>query len=76
MSLWHPPKKKAKRKRYFRVIRVLLECGCASDINTSRYRLQASVISMLLMTAARRGIWCIKCNAQCQPTSMVGVFRQ
>lgn len=63
------------RKRYFRVVRVELECGCAADLNTGRYRVGRDVAAMTAMTAARRGVWCLKCNAQCQPMKTLGVFR-
>lgn len=62
------------RKRNFRVIRVLLECGCQSDLHTGRYRVSKDLAAILFGGAIRRGVWCPKHPGMGQPKRMLGVF--
>lgn len=66
----------AKRKRYFRVVRVKLECGCTADLNTGRYRVGKDTTHVIVGNAARRGVWCFTHSGMCQPTEVVGIFRE
>jgi hypothetical protein len=63
------------RKRFFRGIRVELECGHEEVLPSSWYRLSASLISVLLGYAVRRGVWCKTCKSLCQPERMNGTTR-
>lgn len=65
----------ATRKRHFRFIRVELECGHFSDLNTGRYRVSADVREIIVQHAVRSGVWCHKCNGNCLPVKSIGVFR-
>jgi hypothetical protein len=70
-------KSKPKPKpRVFRVVRVKLECGCAADLNTSRWRVSKSLAATIVADAVRKSVWCLKCGGQCQPTEFLGVFAE
>ena len=63
------------RKRFFRGIRIELECGHSELLNTSRFRVQQSLKSLLVGDAVRKGVFCHACEARCQPVRVLGVER-
>lgn len=64
------------RKRFDRVLRVRLECGCVAELQTGRYRVSKDLAAILYGNAVRRGVWCFKHAGKCHPTACVGVFRE
>lgn len=57
----------------FRCIGVKLECGCVAYLSTGRYRVSRALAAILYGTALRRGVWCVKHKATCQPVKALGV---
>ena len=47
-----------KRQRYFRGVKVLLECGHEAVLASSWYRLSPSLVASLLNHAIRGGVYC------------------
>ena len=64
-----------KRRRFFRAVRVKLECGCNYDINTSRWRVTKDLAACIVGDALRKGCWCHKHGGTCQPVKFLGVVR-
>lgn len=64
-------------RRYFRGVRVRLECGHETVIATSFYRLSESRVSAVVRSAIRTGIWCLQCEhgGQCQVVEYLGTCR-
>lgn len=63
------------RRRYFRGVAVVLECGHSAVLSSSWYRLSAALVSVLLGHAVRGGVWCKTCRACCQPEKSIGTCR-
>lgn len=51
---------------HFKAIEVELECGHIVTMSTSMYRLSKPRLNCIISGAVRRGVWCNKCNANCQ----------
>jgi len=62
---------KAKRRKFFREIVVLLECGCEGRIHTGRYRVSKDLVCILL--GSRNGLWCFKHGGMCMPVKLLGI---
>jgi hypothetical protein len=58
---------KMKRRKFFREIVVLLECGCEGWIHTGRFRVTRDLAALLVSDHVRSGIWCFKHGGKCQP---------
>ena len=63
---------KMKRRKFFREIVVLLECGCEGRIHTGRYRVSKDLVCILL--GSRNGLWCFKHGGMCMPVKLPGRF--
>ena len=63
------------RRRFFRVVRVQLECGHVGELNTGRWRVSRDLAACIVGDAIRRGVWCFPCNGSCVPTKYLGVAR-
>lgn len=72
----HPHHGIVKRRRFDRVLRVQLECGCVAELQTGRHRVSKDLAAILYGSAVRRGVWCFKHAGKCLPTACVGVFRE
>ncbi len=64
------------RRRFFRELLIVLECGHEARLNTSRYRVGKATAAILLGDHARKGVWCFPCNACCSIIEFRGVVRQ
>lgn len=65
-----------KRRRFDRVLRVRLECGCTSELHTFSYRVSKDLAAILYGEAIRKGVWCFEHGGKCHPVECMGVFRQ
>jgi len=63
------------RTRYFRGIRLLLECGHEHVEVTSFYRLSKGRAACIVGDRIHKAPWCFKCGASCQPEKYLGTCR-
>lgn len=66
---------KPSRKRFFRGVRVLLDCGHEKIQSTSMFRLDARRLNCLIGSMKRGGTWCEPCGAKCLPLKYKGTTR-
>jgi hypothetical protein len=66
---------KKQKNRYFRGVLFKLECGHEKVQSTSMYRLDRRRLSCIIGSTNRTGLWCLECNALCQPTECKGTVR-
>ena len=68
-------KVQGRLNRYFRGVRVELECSHQAELSSDRYRLSKDLAAILVGAAARKGVWCFRCKAHCQPVRNLGTVR-
>lgn len=64
-----------KRCLHFRVVLAKLECGHIESVTTSFYRLSKARAACIYMNLIRKGMWCFRCHARCQPIEYFGTAR-
>jgi hypothetical protein len=65
------------RRRFFRGVRVLLECGHVKTLPSSYWRLTPDLVATLFQHAFRGGTWCHLCphGGMAMPTEILGTCR-
>jgi hypothetical protein len=65
------------RRRFFRNVRVLLECGHEALLSTSLYRLTRDKVRAIVSHQAGRGVWCDVdgCGGCCAIVRVIGTER-
>jgi hypothetical protein len=63
------------KRRYFRGVHVVLECGHSHVIQSSWWKLSAALVGVLVGHAVRGGAWCETCKAMCHPEKVIGTCR-
>lgn len=69
------PENVKRRQRFFRGVRLTLECGHEAVLPSSYWRLSAALVGVLVGHAVRGGVWCQRCSALCQPEQVLGTVR-
>lgn len=64
-----------ERQRHFRGVKVGLECGHNAVLSTSWWRLSKALVAVLVGDAVRKGVWCGRCGAMCQPEKVIRTCR-
>jgi len=62
-------------KPRLRGLSFLLECGHSAVASTSFYRLTQNRVAAIKDNSIRNGLWCSKCNVNCQPKQYYGTCR-
>lgn len=67
----------ATRQRFFRGIKVRLECGHEAVLPSSWWRLSPALVSCLVGAAVRSGVYCREHQPPCccQPVEILGTVR-
>lgn len=66
---------KRKRARYFRGLRVLLDCGHVQVYSTCMWRLDARRLSCIIGSINRGGTFCDTCRVMNMPVKYLGTTR-
>jgi hypothetical protein len=62
-------------QRFFRGIRLALDCGHEVVVPTSMYRLAEARAACIAGHYFRAGAWCYSCGGRCMPTKFVETCR-
>lgn len=64
-----------RKRRYFRGVKMRLECGHVEVRGTSFFRLSEGRAACIVGSYIRKGVFCKQCKAICQPEQYLGTCR-